>query len=316
MQVDEHGLCAADRYGGADISFALHVLLFARLLDQVPDALTFTREKQRRQDRLTLDHGALRTVAERGSPNVLGGRAQIARFLEPLGYVEAAVYPLDRLRMTGYAYRHRRFPEAVPQFFVSELHPDRFSPGFQKITGDVMSTLRDPLTQVHQALLARVGSGHALDLSEARALTAGLAAAFGRHHDLPRWAQYQALREESAEMAWISTEGQTFNHATARTGDIQADIALAKQIGLDLKADVEVSASGRVLQTAVRAAQVMRQFKDDDAPARAVPGSFFEFIERKALPAPGPEGETLDLSFDSSNAQGIFVMTSGSKPGR
>ena len=36
-----------------------------------------------------------------------------------------------------------------------------------------------------------------------------------------------------------------------------------------------------------------------------VPGSFFEFITRRPL----PDGR-LDLSFDTSNAQAIFKMTS------
>lgn len=73
-----------------------------------------------------------------------------------------------------------------------------------------------------------------------------------------------------------------------------------------MKADVEVSRSGRVRQTAFRAAQVERLFVDADGSlvTRTVPGSFHEFISR-AEEAPG----VLDLRFDSGNATAIFGMT-------
>jgi hypothetical protein len=39
-----------------------------------------------------------------------------------------ATYPLDRLRMTGYAFAHLDLPEDIPQYLLSELHPGRLSP--------------------------------------------------------------------------------------------------------------------------------------------------------------------------------------------
>jgi hypothetical protein len=65
-----------------------------------------------------------------------------------------------------------------------------------------------------------------------------------------------------------------------------------------------------VHQTAYFAAAVERQFRLDDGAliSAAVPGSFYEFIERaQVVDAHGHR--QLDLSFDSSNAQGIFKMT-------
>lgn len=43
---------------------------------------------------------------------------------------------------------------------------------------------------------------------------------FARQHQLPTLADYHTLLGESAEMAWIATEGNTFNHITERVYDI------------------------------------------------------------------------------------------------
>ena len=74
-----------------------------------------------------------------------------------------------------------------------------------------------------------------------------------------------------------------------------------------MKDRVEVSRSGRVRQTAYRADPVLRPFIDakGEEVVREVPGSFFEFIQRDAL----PDSDRLDLSFDTGNAEGIFKMT-------
>ena len=115
---------------------------------------------------------------------------------------------------------------------------------------------------------------------------------------------------ESAEAAWIATEGNGFNHATDRVPDLDALVAAQREQRRPMKDAIEVSRNGRVRQTAFKADPVERGFLDEDdrIVRRTVPGSFYEFIER----APKPEGG-LDLSFDSGNAQGIFKMTEAAK---
>ena len=46
-------------------------------------------------------------------------------------------YELTSLRMTGRSWCHRDLPADIPQYFVSELHADRFSEPFQEaaVTG-------------------------------------------------------------------------------------------------------------------------------------------------------------------------------------
>ena len=107
-------------------------------------------------------------------------------------------------------------------------------------------------------------------------------------------------------MAWIATEGTACNHCTDRVDDVEAVARTERERGRPIKDAVEVSASGRVRQTAHRAATVVRPLAtvEGDVVERDVPGSFFEVISRDRL----PDG-TLDLAFDAANATGIFAMT-------
>ncbi|MBM3962916.1 MAG: DUF1338 family protein, partial [Planctomycetes bacterium] len=216
------------------------------------------------------------------------------------------VYPLDRLGMTGRAFAHRDLPTAIAQFFVSELHPERFSPAFQVAVARVVGGSRDPLPLASKAMLADLGARGELPFDDACQLLPNLVCCFDRQHQEPRVSDYEALLAESPEMAWIATEGNAFNHATDRVEDVAATAADQRRRGRPVKPDVEVSRSGRVRQTAFRAALVERLFVDADGSlvTRTVPGSFHEFISR-AEEAPG----VLDLRFDSGNATAIFGMT-------
>jgi hypothetical protein len=129
---------------------------------------------------------------------------------------------------------------------------------------------------------------------------------FTRRHAIPSLDDYEILLAESAEMAWISTEGNAFNHATDRVADIEPLVQAQRDAGRAVKKAVEISRSGRVRQTAFLADKVERSFiRNGQSISHIVPGSFFEFIERDPL----PDGSGLDLSFDTGNAQGIFKMT-------
>ncbi|HEY1125365.1 MAG TPA: DUF1338 family protein [Sphingobium sp.] len=303
-------LADGPRASRAQVAMALNLVLFARLLDDVPTAARHVAGVAARGERLCFDHGALRTID--GPTGALpAGHAAFARLLEPLGYEVAGLYPLPRLRMTGRAYAHRDLPEAVPQFFVSELHVADLPEDAQAAAARIFGTSRDPIGKTEQALLdalaAAPTSDAACDLDLARAGLPGLARAFGRQHDTPALADYETLRDHSAEGAWIATEGNAFNHATDRVPDVAA---LAERLRTDswpIKDRLEISANARVRQTAFRADMVTRRFRlaDGRTAERTVPGSFYEFISRDIDPATG----RLDLTFDSGNATGIFAMT-------
>ncbi len=293
---------------GGELAMALNMLLFADLLRRVPSGADYVDEMVTAGGGIVFDHGALRTIrfADQPTGALPGGIDAFRRLLEPLGYRIAKSYPLPALKMTGYAWCHEERPETLPQFFVSELHVERFSPAFQAAAARVFGATTDPLPASTREMLEVIAADGAVRLSEAAAELPHLVAAFDRHHPPCTVADYEVLLAESAEAAWIATEGNAFNHATDRVEDVEALAERLRAAGKPIKPKVEHSASGRVRQTALRADPVARRFRDGSGfVTRTVPGSFYEFISRDIDPATG----RLDLAFDSSNAQGIFAMT-------
>jgi len=295
----------------ACIAQALNMLLFEDLLGRVPAAKTYASDCLLSNQKILHDHGAVRTVALEGMGTLPAGQEAITRILRPLGYALNGVYPLERLRMTGRSHAQVEFPEEIAQFFLSELHPDRFSLAFQQAVQNVTGTSVDPLTPEAVALLAELDHTHSLSVEKAAALLPLLTRCFTRQHEVPTVADYEALLAESPEMAWIATEGNAFNHATSRVPDVDALAAEQKALGQPMKPTVETSQSGRVRQTAFLAARVKRWFRtaSGEQVEREVPGSFYEFITRLPLPCEKDGKAALDLSFDGSNAQAIFKMT-------
>lgn len=295
----------------AVFAMALNAVLFHDVMNRVPMGAAYVADRRAEGHKILLDHGALRTIDFGAGPTgaLPGGHEAFARILEPLGYEVADVYPLDGLKMTGRAYAHADKPDMIPQFFVSELHVERFSPAFQVIAHAVFDSSADTLDSAAKAALQAFSTAGGCDLDQARAALPELVAAFARTHGPVRLEHYEALKAESAEAAWIATEGQAFNHATDRVPDVDAIADAQKALGRPIKDAVEVSASGRVRQTAFKAQPVSRDFVTDAGlETRAVPGSFHEFITRDTF-VDDTGATRLDLRFDSANAQGIFKMT-------
>ncbi len=292
----------------AAVAMALSLVLFDDLLARVPSGARYVAS-QRRQ--VVFDHGAVRTVDWPETGQLPPGAELFRRLLIPLGYQEVGRYPLDRIHMTGRVFTHADLPEQVPQYFVSELHVDRLDPGAEQAVTRTVGDSVDPLDGEALALLDDLAGRGWLTLDDAARLVPMLASCFGRHHPDPRLDDYHTLLRHSAEMAWIATEGNAFNHATDRVPDVEA-LAEALRHDWPLKDTVERSRSERVRQTALRADPVVRRFRDTGGASitREVPGSFFEFITRDLR----PDGR-LDLTFDAGNAQGIFRMTAHPQPG-
>ncbi|MFJ3482892.1 DUF1338 domain-containing protein [Pseudomonas sp. NPDC090202] len=286
---------------------ALNLCLFHKLVEAVPDGLRYVDEQFESGRKVVFDHGAIRTVDWVDNGELPRGRLAFSRLLEPLGFTDVRTYPLTKLNMTGWGYRQMDLPEDIAQFFVSELHPGRLSQAFQSAVSRVVGSSRDPLGSEDLSILKRLHSTRHCSLAEATRLLPGLYRAFGRQHGVVQEADYRQLLSESAEMAWIATEGNAFNHLTDRVADLEATVEEQIRLERPMKDSIEVSTSGRVMQTAYKACTVSRDLLDAEGVIKAhkVPGSFVEFIQRKIDPDTG----RLDLNFDSSNAQGIFKMT-------
>ncbi|WP_087881925.1 DUF1338 domain-containing protein [Caballeronia mineralivorans] len=295
----------------AELAQAMNMALFAGLLERVPTGRAYIYDLQHTQTRVQFDHGALRTVRWAESGALPPGEAAFTRILKPLGFVLNGTYPLDRIKMTGRSYKHVDAPDEIAQYFVSELHPERFSPEFQQAVTNVIDESVDPLTPQAVASLAELERDGSLPLAIALDLLPVLVRCFERQHPVPRLADYETLRAESAEMAWIATEGNAFNHATDRVDDVFAVADTQRALGRPIKESVEISKSGRVRQTAFRADPVRRVFTGADGARieRDVPGSFYEFISRDSVMDEATGRRVLDLGFDAGNATGIFKMT-------
>lgn len=307
LDIDDGLLAGTDeKVSRAQLAMALNVRLFGDLLDRVPTAAKLVAQLQETGGAITFDHGALRTI-DGPTGGLPSGGAAFARLLEPLGYQVAGVYPLPRLTMTGRAYMHRDLPESIPQFFVSELHLDQLPQAARTVAERVFATSLDPVSDDAIAALDQLSREGALPMAEASTLLDALLAAFGRQHEVPALADYEVLLMHSKEAAWIATEGNAFNHATTRVPDVEALAERLKAQSFPMKEAVEISANGRVRQTAILADKVMRMFRapTGEMVEREVPGSFYEFISRDIDPASG----TIDLTFDSGNATGIFAVT-------
>lgn len=306
---------AGPRISRANLAQALNMLLFDDLIERVPAAKLYVEQCLRNGKTILHDHGAVRTIAMERVGSLPAGEKAITRILHPLGYALNGVYPLERLRMTGRSYAQVDFPEEIAQFFISELHPERFSAQFEAALDRVVATSKDPLTSEAHGLLEELESARSLSQNQAIALLPVLVSCFGRQHGEITLEDYATLLAESSEAAWIATEGNAFNHVTDRVEDVDRLTAEQKVLGQPIKDVVETSQSGRVRQTAFRAALVPRTFRiaNGGSLEKEVPGSFLEFITRLSLPEDDSGKKKLDLSFDSSNAQAIFKMTSTSK---
>ncbi len=295
-------------------AMALNAVLFAELLDRVPTGAAYVADRRRQGERIVFDHGALRTVRLGATPTGAPppGVDSIARILEPLGYQLSGTHPLDTRRMTARAYTHREFPESLPQFYISELHVDGFSPEFQAAAERVFGTSRDPLTIAAHAALAEFADQGRCGMKLAVPALREIVAAFGRRHDTPALTDYRLLLAESAEAAWLATEGSTLHHAADRVADVAMTACAQRSLGRPVKIGIETSAAGTVRRTSFKADPVRRMFRADDGSEAevTVPGSCYEFISRDVIT--GPDGRTrLDLRFDNRTAQGIFKMTAG-----
>ncbi|WP_371874508.1 DUF1338 domain-containing protein [Undibacterium terreum] len=296
----------------SELAQVLNMLLFDDILQRVPSGKAYTLDVAARNGKVFLDHGALRTVRWFGIGALPPGETALTRILKPLGYRLNGNYPLDKLKMTGRSYAHIDDAENISQFFVSELHPERFSRDFQEAVSRVLGNSVDPLSPAALTLLSELERDGSLSMPQAVELLPVLLACFERQHEIPSLDDYETLLKESAEMAWIATEGNAFNHATDRVPDVHQTADQQRALGRAIKPTVEVSGSGRVRQTAFRADSVQRRFRAETGIVeRTVPGSFYEFISRdRFVDASGKE--QLDLNFDTGNAQGIFKMTANS----
>ncbi|MGA2188860.1 MAG: DUF1338 family protein [Steroidobacteraceae bacterium] len=313
LQIDRTFLVeSAGAVSRAVFSMALNAILFHELLNRVPTGAAYVADRRRQRERIVFDHGALRTIRLGSRPTgaLPAGAASFLRILEPLGYHVSGTYAFDARRMTGRGLTHREYPETLPQFFVSELHVERFSKEFQAAAERVFGASRDPLTISAHAALGEFAEHGRCEMKLAVPALKEIVGAFGRWHRTPALADYRVLLAESPEGAWIATEGSAFSHATERVSDVAMTACAQRSLGRPVRDTIETSASGSVRQTAFRPDPVKRSFRAEDGSdiEVTVAGSYYEFISRDVVP--GSDGRRrMDLRFGNNATQGILKKT-------
>jgi hypothetical protein len=297
-------------------AMALDALLFQDLLTRTPTGAAYVADRRRQRERVVFDHAALRTVRFTGAGHAGGngrlpaGSDAVARILEPLGYEVTGTYPLDDLRMTGVGFTHREFAETLPQFFVSELHVERFSREFQTAAQRVFAASHDPLTTVARTALAEFAEQGRCEMRLAVPALREIVSAFGRCHDMPSLADYRILAAESPEAAWMATDGSSISHVSDRVLDVAMTACAQRSLGRPVKATIETSAAGSVRLTSFKADPARRSFRADDGSQveMTVPGSFYEFVSRDLVT--GADGKKrLDLRFENAYVRALFKKT-------
>ena len=240
----------ADRASRAVIAQALGIILFDDLLGRVPSAAAYAEDRWAGGRHLLLDHAVVHTVAGVACGELAPGRESVARILRPLGYTSPTTTGGGRM------WSHLDLPDDLPRYLVDEVAADGFSDEFAAAAARVVRSARDPLTGLAQVHLDRLGSDGHLPRHAAESLLGELVACFARHHGTPALEDYETLRAESEEMAWIATEGTAWHHAA-------------------VVVDAPPAASG-----AVMSATIERSFKVGERATvlRTVPGSYLEVI--------------------------------------
>lgn len=252
---------------------ALTMVLFGDLLARAPSARAHLRDRLKNGEKVVHDHSVVATIASPHAGSLPSGREALGRVLVPLGFVESGSRRSWEGGITEHTYLHAEHPDEIAGFVVVEVHPHWFSRGFQAAAERVVRSSRDPLA-ADTAWLAALSSRESVELVDAVAILRALVACFDRQHATPSLDDYDLLMRESAEMAWIATEGNAVMQVAQRA-------ARSKTRG---QAALSGDASEPVDQLVLEPASVERPFRDSEGRmiGAPVPGPSFKIVRREA----------------------------------
>lgn len=224
------------------------------------------------------DHVAFRTFAHPG--------LDIAAMAKPFlaaGYRAAGQYEFPEKKLTAIHYEHR--DPAQPKIFLSQLHMDRLSQGARSMLLGLINQIPADFTSAPDWICR--GRPWSLDFST-----------------------YEALERESEYAAWMSAFGFRVNHFTVFANALHTFPALTALNGFLLGQGFRLNAAGGEIkgspgeyleQSSTLASEAEVAFRDG---VRKVPGCYYEFARRYALP-----GGALFQGFNAKSADKIFQST-------
>ena len=258
---------------------ALNMVLFDDLLARAPSARAHVHDRLKNGEKVVHDHSVVATIASPHVGSLPIGREALGRVLVPLGFVESGSRRSWEGGVTEHTYLHADHPDDIAGFVVVEVHPHWFSRGFQAAAERVVQSSRDPL-QAATAWLTALQSEGTVELADAIAILRALVACFDRQHATPSLDDYDLLRRESAEMAWIATEGNAVMQVAQRVAESN------KRGPAVLRGDISEPVDLLLLEPAY----VERPFRDSEGRmiGAPVPGPSLKLVRREGRRSPAP----------------------------
>lgn len=263
-------------------------LFFNRLWQQYsaisPQALAIHRLFESEGEVLVNDHIAFRTFANSGI-----SIKHLEKEIFALGYQHLDSYHFEEKKLDARCYVH---PESPTKIFISELL-------WQNLSETSQSILENIIKQANSAAAAHSNSR----LSR------------GRLWDLPSYADYLALLNESEYAAWLSVWGIRANHFTLFVNHFRKYQQLSQVVALLQKQGYRLNAAGGVIkgkkedlliQAATMADKQLVDFKD--AGKQEVSTCYYEFAQRfkqkDGRLFQGFVPDSADKIFESTNSGG------------
>lgn len=257
------------------------------------------------------DHIAFRTLA---GQRPLAGIATLSRIFEALGYLAAGCYNFPDKHLNAIHYQHAN--PAFPKLFISELRiwelPDDVGETLERL----LESHRDPVTREELRQLWSLKQ-----MSEAahlQLLTMIVDEFQSLPWDLPKKEDVQAVNAHSQYAAWVMVHGYNVNHFTSSINshgveslnDIEKTIAVLKDAGVPMKAEIEGERGSKLRQSATEAVTIDVDVLDGGKPTM-MPWSYayFELAERNEVTDPATGEKTRFEGFLGPQATNLFEMT-------
>ena len=254
--------------------------LWQQYVQSTPQAAHIFQHLQQQGEQPQNDHVAFRTFD--CSPITL---AQLEPHLLALGYRAYESYTFVEKKLNAWGYVHP--DESQPKIFLSELRTRELSAAAQSII---------------QRLIEQIDPQR---LSDASVFWQG------RLWNMPTWAEYQTLLEQSEYAAWMSVMGLCANHFTIAVHRLQHCTSLPQINAMVASLGYSLNTVGGVIkgspqqaleQSSTLASTQLMRFAQGDS--HNVTTCYYEFAKRY----PDAQGQ-LYQGFVASSADKIFEST-------
>lgn len=254
--------------------------LWQQYINETPQVATIHQLFTERGERVTNDHIAIRTFADR-RVNI----EKLAQVFIKLGYQEKGQYTFKTKKLSAKHYEHQHDTQQ-PKIFISELQLDAFSHQLQQVAIQCINNIPTGLLDTAELLYS------------------------GIHWQPLDYNIYQQLLAESEYAAWLYAFGFRANHFTMNINQLQNFDSLAEVNRFLEDHQIELNQSGGKIkgtpeqlleQSSTLAAKVDKHFKQG---SYSIPNSYYEFAKRY----PDQSG-TLYQGFIAQSADKIFEST-------